>query len=99
MEKCLKRKYKKPLLNECSKKNLNVNESMSIAELCSILHSQKKEPKKKKQEKKEMVKKDNKKAKSQQDKHVQFIHDYFMKEENFLSSKVDFINLNFSKAL
>ena len=47
MEKCLKRKYKKPLLNECYKKNLNVNESMSIAELCSILHSQKKEPKKK----------------------------------------------------
>ena len=44
MEKCLKRKYKKPLLNECFKKNLNVTESMSIAELCSILHSQKKEP-------------------------------------------------------
>lgn len=99
MEKCLKRKYKKPLLNECYKKNLNVNESMSITELCSILHSQKKEPKKKKQEKKEMVKKDNKKAKSQQDKHVQFIHNNFMKEENFLSNKVDFINLNFSKAL
>ena len=97
MEKCLKRKYKKPLLNECSKKNLNVNESMSITELCSILHSGKKETKKKKQE---MVKKDNKKGKkSQQDKHVQFIHDNFMKKENFLNSKVDFINLNFSKGL
>ena len=99
MEKCLKRKYKKPLLNECFKKNLNVNESMSIAELCSILHSQKKEPKKKKQEKKEVVKKDNKKAKSQQDKHVQFIHDNFLKKDQVLSSKVHFINLNFSKAL
>ena len=99
MEKCLKRKYKKPLLNECYKKNLNVNESMSITELCSILHSQKKEPKKKKQEKKEVVKKDNKKAKSQQDKHVQFIHDNFLKKDQVLSSKVHFINLNFSKAL
>lgn len=99
MEKCLKRKYKKPLLNECFKKNLNVTESMSIAELCSILHSQKKEPNKKKQEKKKMIKKDNKKAKSQQDKHVQFIHDNFLKKDQFLSSKVHFINLNFSKAL
>ena len=99
MEKCLKRKYKKPLLNECYKKNLNVNESMSITELCSILHSQKKEPKKKKQEKKEVVKKDNKKAKSQQDKHVQFIHDNFLKKDQVLSSKVHGINLNFSKAL
>ena len=99
MEKCLKRKYKKPLLNECSKKNLNVNESMSIAELCSILHSGEKKTKTKKQEKKQTVKRDNKKRKNEQDKHVQFIHDNFLKKENFLSSKVDFINLNFSKAL
>lgn len=99
MEKCLKRKYKKPLLNECFKKNLNVNESMSITELCSILHSGEKKPKKKKQQKKETVKKDNKKGENEQDKRVKFIHDNFLKKENFWSNKVHFINLNFSKIL
>lgn len=40
MEKCLKRKYKKPLIKECVSKNLIVNDSMTIEQLCRLLHNQ-----------------------------------------------------------
>lgn len=94
MEKCTKRKYKKPLLKECLKKNLNVNESMSIAELCSLLHSGEKKATKNKKKQQDIQ---SNKVKSKQDKHVNFIHDNFMEKKNVLNSKVHFINSNFSK--
>lgn len=39
MDKCKNRKYKKPLLKECQRRNIQVNERMTIDELCSLLHS------------------------------------------------------------
>lgn len=100
MEKCIKRKYKKPLLKECLKKKLNVNEAMSIQELCSILHSEQKRDKKKEEKPKKKEKSKKKETKKnettkKEDKHVQFIHNHFIK--NDWSKKTHFINYFFSK--
>jgi len=108
MEKCLKRKYKKPLLKECIKKNLNVNESMTLEELCHLLHGstrlqQAQAPKQRPKQRKQMIQLpqiplDNQQSKKDNEL-VQFINKVFTEKKDNYQSMIHFINYHFTKDL
>lgn len=39
IEKCKKRKYKKPLLKKCASLGIAANDSMTMEQICNLLHS------------------------------------------------------------
>lgn len=100
MEKCLKRKYKKPLLKECMKKNLNVNETMTMEELCHLLHGPL-APKQRQQiiqlsppqplPENQQLKKDNQL--------VQFINKAFTEKKDNYQNILHFVNYHFTRNL
>lgn len=44
IEKCKKRKYKKPLLKKCASLGIIVDDSMTMEQICNLLHSSVKTP-------------------------------------------------------
>lgn len=104
MEKCLKRKYKKPLLKECMKKNLNVNESMTLEELCHLLHgSLAQAPKQRSKQRQQIIQLPQPIPENQQLKKdnqlVQFINKTFTEEKDNYQNILHFVNYHFTKNL